>query len=457
MRSRALRRTVAALVALALAVVWQPTVADAAGDDYPHKGAANCAGQFGQYSWCVDENGDGRFTDPEQWSSRNFAYRNCTDWVAWRLNNTNGVAFHNNFGGRQWGNANTWDDTARALGYAVNSTPAVGAVAQTDAGGFGHVAWVRSVNAGGTVTVEDYNFAGTGVYAARTVAVGTYRYIHIKDLTAPPKPAWDAAFVDQSAYLDAGLSKPWDLTKAYPGQVGYLKFRARNTGTRTWSASGANPVRLGTTMPDNRSSGLVVNGEWLSKNRPTTVSPSSVPPGAVGTFTFKVRVPAGEGVLREHFRVLAEGASWMGPTMWRDFGRPAWSAEFIDQHAFTDAALSKPWTLTRVSPGQEGYLRFRVRNTGARTWSASGANPVRLGTTNPNDRSSAFAVPGWVAKHRPVAVSPSSVPPGAVGTFTFRVRVPAGEGTTRENFRVVAEKASWMGPTMWRDFTRVVK
>ena len=187
-RFRAVRRIAAALIVVAVAVVWQPAIA-AAGDDYPHKGAANCAGQFGTYSWCVDENGDGRFTDPEQWSSRNFAYRNCTDWVAWRLNNTNGVAFHNHFGGRQWGNANTWDDTARALGYAVNSTPAVGAVAQTDAGGFGHVAWVRSVNAGGTVTVEDYNCAGTGVYAARTVAVGTYRYIHIKDLAAPPKPS----------------------------------------------------------------------------------------------------------------------------------------------------------------------------------------------------------------------------------------------------------------------------
>lgn len=272
----------------------------------------------------------------------------------------------------------------------------------------------------------------------------------------PSAPAaWSASFIDQSAFTNAGLTAPWDLGSTYPGQEGYLRFRLKNTGTSTWSNGGASPVRLGTAEPRNRSSGLVVAGSWLSAGRPTSVSPASVPPGGTGTFVFKVRVPAGSGTLREHFQLVAESAAWFGPVMWRDFGRPAWSASFVDQSAFSDVALTKSWDLSTASRGQEGYLRFRLRNTGSRTWTSGGANAVNLGTTQPNDRASALVVVGsWLAVNRPTTVSPSSVPPGAVGTFTFKVRVPPGSGTLREHFRLVAEGAAWFGPVMWRDIAQ---
>ena len=58
-----------------------------------------------------------------------------------------------------WGNANTWDDNA---GYGrISSTPAVGDIAQTDKGPYGHVAIVEAVN-GSSIVVSEMNYDSDG-------------------------------------------------------------------------------------------------------------------------------------------------------------------------------------------------------------------------------------------------------------------------------------------------------
>ena len=64
-----------------------------------------------------------------------FYNRECTSFVAWRLNNDNGVAFKDRMTGPNgqvgtWGNAYQWSGNAVAIGYAFNGTPAAGSVAQ---------------------------------------------------------------------------------------------------------------------------------------------------------------------------------------------------------------------------------------------------------------------------------------------------------------------------------------
>ncbi|MGT2755258.1 peptidoglycan hydrolase PcsB [Streptococcus ovis] len=63
--------------------------------------------------------------------------------------------------GNYWGNANMWPASARAAGFRVGSTPAVGAVAvwPYDGGGYGHVAVVTAVN-GAQIQVVESNYAG---------------------------------------------------------------------------------------------------------------------------------------------------------------------------------------------------------------------------------------------------------------------------------------------------------
>lgn len=115
-----------------------------------------------------------------------FVLRNCTSFVAWRLQERNRLAgFSNHFRGQHWGDAQNWDDVARRLGYRVDSIPAIGAVAQSDAGRVGHVAWVSDIGPG-TVTIEEYNHATPGGYGVRTVPVGEFRYLHLDDVAPSP-------------------------------------------------------------------------------------------------------------------------------------------------------------------------------------------------------------------------------------------------------------------------------
>ena len=124
---------------------------------------------------------NGTYGDP--WG---FALRNCTSFVAWRLRTTNGLTdFTNNMDGGTFGNADQWDDNAEALGYLVDDVPAVGAVAQTDNGRVGHVAWVSGVG-DGTVTVEEYNYDVPGGYDVRTVPTTDFRYLHLADVSPDP-------------------------------------------------------------------------------------------------------------------------------------------------------------------------------------------------------------------------------------------------------------------------------
>lgn len=63
-----------------------------------------------------------------------------------------------------WGNANSWAYYAGQSGWSVSSVPSVGSIAQTPAGGEGHVAIVNAVSADGrSVKITDMNgVAGWG-------------------------------------------------------------------------------------------------------------------------------------------------------------------------------------------------------------------------------------------------------------------------------------------------------
>lgn len=127
-----------------------------------------------------------------------FYNRECTSFVAWRLNHDNwglGYAakqqFWNYYKGQHWGNAGQWYVAAKAAGIRVDTKPAVGAVAYWTSGRYGHVAWVRYVTRS-TVTVEEYNYVYYGGYSTRTFTVGTTGYptgfIHVHDLGNTVRP-----------------------------------------------------------------------------------------------------------------------------------------------------------------------------------------------------------------------------------------------------------------------------
>jgi surface antigen len=77
-----------------------------------------------------------------------------------------------------WGNARTWMPRAQAAGWATGTTPAVGAIAWTAAGYYGHVALVEAINARGEVLISEMNYIGAYKISKRWVSPGSFKYIY---------------------------------------------------------------------------------------------------------------------------------------------------------------------------------------------------------------------------------------------------------------------------------------
>jgi surface antigen len=80
------------------------------------------------------------------------------------------------WGGR--GNANQWDDDARAAGIPVDGNPQAGDVAISNSGAYGHAMYVESVNGNGTINISQYNVNLDGRYSTNTISVGSLVFIH---------------------------------------------------------------------------------------------------------------------------------------------------------------------------------------------------------------------------------------------------------------------------------------
>jgi len=154
-RSAELRREGAAAAARASAAEFATSGIRAEGDDYPWPFEA------------TDDEGGGL-------SPLGYYYRECVDFVAWRLNRDAGS------GSSPWqwtwskmtpgnGNASGWADAWASHGWATSATPVVGAVAWFN---YNHVAYVQSIPGDGTVVLEEYNWMGSHAYHTRTVSIG---------------------------------------------------------------------------------------------------------------------------------------------------------------------------------------------------------------------------------------------------------------------------------------------
>lgn len=118
-----------------------------------------------------------------------YAWGNCTYWAfAMRFWAGDPIP-------TTWGNANTWDDRARAGGYIVDHAPAVNAVFQTDSGDFGHVAYVIKVDdVTGDWTISEMNAPHLNVVSKRTfskAAAQYYNFIHDKE----GAPVWNPSTI----------------------------------------------------------------------------------------------------------------------------------------------------------------------------------------------------------------------------------------------------------------------
>lgn len=122
------------------------------GDDYPWRDAL------------TDDQGGGL-------SPLRYYYRECVDFVAWRLNRdqgSTGAPFKWTWGNLTpgGGSAYAWAGQWASHGWVTSSTPVPGSVAWFNGN---HVAYVQSVNSDGTVSLEEYNWGNDHAYHTRTI------------------------------------------------------------------------------------------------------------------------------------------------------------------------------------------------------------------------------------------------------------------------------------------------
>lgn len=214
--SKTVLPTAAFLIALlsttVLPILMNPPSALAYTDTYPTS-IAGCKAvnppPTGTYT--CDLKDDAQDSDFDPWSEEN---RECVSYVAWMLSSVNGftMPFH--------GNAIDWGSKAQGLGYAVNMTPAVGSVYWSNAGQYGHVAYVQSVSSDGThVDTTDYNSDYTGHWnqELNVLASSASGYIHFKDITgsgsnATAKPAPIQYGTEMDVYKRGGDNAIWKDT-----------------------------------------------------------------------------------------------------------------------------------------------------------------------------------------------------------------------------------------------------
>jgi surface antigen len=134
-----------------------PGTSKAAGDDYPWPAET------------IDDEGGG-------FSPLRYNYRECVDFVAWRLNRDAGstaAPFKWTWANLtpEGGNAIDWPESWRAAGWGVSNSPQAGGVAWwgSSVGSAGHVAYVQAVTPDGQVVIEEYNWGRTHRYNTRTI------------------------------------------------------------------------------------------------------------------------------------------------------------------------------------------------------------------------------------------------------------------------------------------------
>ena len=243
---------------------------------------------------------------------------------------------------------------------------------------------------------------------------------------APPVLSYNSGFLDQT---------PWPTLA--PGATTSVTLRFKNTGTAQWVRGVAGKqANLGINGDSKTFATLGMAVNWLSADRVATTQEAIVAPGGTGTFTFTVRAPASTGEYRLPLRPVVDGVQWMA-----------------DQGVFlvvkSDVGFHGKWIsqspYPTLSPGQVSEpLTISFANTGGATWTRGVfGQQVNLGI-NRDDRTWSSLGVGWPSPDRVAVQDQASVPPGALGTFTFRVRAPLAPGVYAIHLRPVADGTVWL-------------
>jgi surface antigen len=358
-----------------------------------------------------------------------FYNRECTSFVAWRLNNDNHVSFTNHYLGPHWGDAAIWKKAALDSKVRVDGVPVVGSVAWWGKGSagssVGHVAWVLKVNSSASITIEEYNYLRRGFYDTRTISVTAaawpQAFLHVADLamsnTRVPAIVGTVR-VGSTLTANVGAWTPAGATYSYQWYAGGVAIAGATAATFVPTAAQlAKPLTVRVTAAR---SGI----------RSASATSPATAPVAPGVFTTSA-APTISGTAQVGRPLTASPGTWT-PTgsyayQWFAAGVPVAGATSA---TFTPTATQVKKTLAvRVTASLAGYTTAAV--------TSAGTAPVAPGRFT---QVTAPTVSGAPQVDHALTAAPGSWSPAGTTAYQWLVDGAPVAGATRATYTPTASQ-----------------
>lgn len=251
-------------------------------------------------------------------------------------------------------------------------------------------------------------------------------------------------------YVSQSVSDPITIGA---GQSKTLTIKLKNTGKKTWSATGAGYVSAYTVSPNYHDSVFFDRATWISTDHPARIL-SAAKPGATTEIKITLRAPTKIGTYKEYFNLASEDNTWIkGAGFYlkinvvKSSGKPAETAEDDDSvqdnsdKANADYAVQKlAASLTGVTTTGGSRVDFTIKyfNSGKADW--KGYSWSEAGSRRLDDGGGAakIADESWI-DNRQIFRSDTSVKSGDSLSASFVFRAPAKAGQYILRFQMMAD------------------
>ena len=237
---------------------------------------------------------------------------------------------------------------------------------------------------------------------------------------------------DKALGFKVNIKKPVHLAKTnklerlgymYPGERRYVTVEMKNMGDLPWDASTVETTLLGR--------GMKVFKRML-------LPAEEVKPGEKTVIGFWVEAPLVEGQHSIYLRSRFNGKPIRGAVATFIVEVPGPNLRGV-KTAQSESVINLP-------TGKSRLITVKFKNTGNTVWKKKGYHAVRLGTSEPTDRSSRLHDESWLSEYRLAELEEEEVMPGDEGTFKFRISSNI-RGKFEENFQLVMERYGWITGT----------
>ena len=218
-------------------------------------------------------------------------------------------------------------------------------------------------------------------------------------------------------------------TSIKPGQIAGVPMTIKNTGSQTWSNSGANPVYVSYHWYNTSWQAVEWGiGMW-------SALPQNVASGQTVSLTASLKAPSTAGGYNLIWDMVQQGVNW--------FSAGGASLLYVSGITVeTSQAKDVQWisntTPSSIKPGQIVGVPIILTNTGSQAWSNSGANPVYVSYHwyNTSWQAVEWGIGMWSAL-------PQNVASGQTVSLTASLKAPSTAGSYNLLWDVVQQGVTW--------------